>query len=95
MKIDEDNEFYLSALIRLYHKLDREVDALSYQRRLVNSRSEIPSYWIDLIQLLYAQEEYAEALELTNDALTRCGTYVEFYYLQSMLLWKTGKQKKA
>lgn len=95
LKIDEDNEFYLSALIRLYHKLDREVDALSYQRRLVNSRSEIPSYWIDLIQLLYAQEEYAEALELTNDALTRCGTYVEFYYLQSMLLWKTGKLKES
>lgn len=95
LKIDEDNDFYLSALIRLYHKLDRVDDALTYQRRLVNSRSGIPAYWFDLIQLLYAQEEYTEALELTHDALTRCGTYVEFYYLQSMLLWKTGKQKES
>ena len=95
LKIDEENEFYLSAIIRLYDSLGRINDALTFRRRLVNSRSDVPNYWIELVQILYEEGEYQEGLDTVNDALHRCGTFAEFYYLESVLLWKTGKQKES
>lgn len=95
LKIDEENDFYLTALIRLYQKTDRPEEALLYQRRLVNCRADVPGYWVDLIEWLYLYEAFSEALEVITDAFNRCGAFVEFYYLQSLLLWRTGKHKES
>lgn len=95
LKIDEENEYYLSSIIRLYELLARTEDALIYHRRLINSRTDVPTYWIELVKVLYAEGAYSDALETILDALHRCGTFVEFYYVESILLWKTGKIKES
>lgn len=95
LKIDDENEFYLTALIRIYQLLERQDEQLYYRRRLANVRPDVLNYWIELIQTQYAQDEVHEALDTVLDAMQRCGTYSEFYYLESVLLWKAGKQKES
>ncbi|MFN0276157.1 MAG: tetratricopeptide repeat protein [Chitinophagales bacterium] len=95
LKLDEQNEDYLATIISVHRILENTQEATTYMYALVYSRTDVLTYWIELIQALYENTEYDEALEVCAEAGLRCGNFAEFQYLESMILFKMGKERQA
>lgn len=95
LRIDEDNELYMACIISVYRMLGRDQEVLQYLQRLVAARPDILNYWLDLIAFRYEQNMLEEGLDDVTRAIERCGHFVEFLYLNSLLLWKSGKSREA
>ncbi|MBC8046749.1 MAG: tetratricopeptide repeat protein [Fimbriimonadaceae bacterium] len=95
LRLDEQNELYLATLISIYQILENEDEIITHMYALVYARPEVLTYWIDIIKYLYETANYDEALEVCAEALLRCGSYAEFEYMESIVLFKTGKEREA
>ena len=93
LRIDNDNEFYIACIISVYRMMGREEEVGQYLQQLVNSRPDILNYWLDLIVYLLEQQEPQRAFEAVENAMLRCGNFVEFTYLQSLICWQLGKHQ--
>lgn len=95
LRLDEQNEDYLATIISVFQKLDNVQETITYMYALVYTRTDVLTYWTELIQALYQNTDYEEALEVCAEAIQRCGNFAEFRYLESMILFKTGKEREA
>jgi tetratricopeptide (TPR) repeat protein len=95
LRIDEENELYMACIISVYRMLSRDQEVLQYLQRLVAARPDILNYWLDLIAFRYEQNMLEEGLEDIARATERCGHFVEFLYLNSLFLWKSGRTREA
>ena len=95
LKLDETNEDYLVTIISVYRILDRDADVISYMNILVQLRPDILTYWIDLLTYLYELGSYAEVADTAREAISKCGHYAEFQYIESAALFSSGKEKEA
>ncbi len=95
LKLEEANEDYIATIVAVYKMLGRDEEVITYLNWLVNVRPDISAYWLDYILYLFEIANYAEALDVITEALSRCGHYAEFFYLDSAALYHTGKEKEA
>ena len=85
----------LTCIIAVYRMLGREEEVLQYLQRLTQSRPDILNYWLDLLIFRWEHEQFETGLENVQEATERCGHFVEFDYLRSLLLWYAGQQQES
>lgn len=95
LRIDETNELYMTCIIAVYRMLGREEEVLQYLQRLTQARPDILNYWLDLLIFRWEHEQFEAGLENVQEATERCGHFVEFDYLRSLLLWYAGQQQES
>lgn len=95
LKLEAENEDYICRLIGALIHFDREDETLQAMRGLVNLRPDILNYWMDYILYMCNCKKYADALDVLSEAMTRCGHYAEFFYLECIPLYYTGRIKES
>lgn len=95
LKLDETSDIYLTSIISVYTILGNDDEVITYMYALMYGNPQVLTYWIEMIQFLIKKEIWDEALDVCGEALLRCGNYAEFLYLQSIVLFRTGRERES